>query len=739
MAYSIETGGFAIPQQAPAADNFTALSGLRPLQFGSSPIQIKPLERWQIPTDGMSKGITEGVSGALKGITAAYIENKKEERADKREDKKLAQQLYLDRSKESRQLLLEQWKETNALQRDAAKMQNDILLERIKAGRSSEPTVDTNTASTYDAAIRVAKASGATDDQIKELEKRRDASENANARLKSVLPVETINKAANQSVIPGGEAWNNVPLPTPSKTPTDKSASPDALELIPSGEPKAPQFRIGPPNARPSRQPRPGTSEEVLSLTDLPVPTPNQSLAVSPALSGAIPVVGGTAPITTPSQFIFGGVTVGAYPPVLKSKEEQEIDAKVADIMSKPHNPLPPFQKVSDVLASQPTASQFLSASTTREEAVAKSQVASAAKDAADKSAVDAHFSQPTPPGEPSVNIYKSGKGFALKEIPVEKKHFRPDDLQSAQIEAGLLYEGYGLGKISYDDKTRTLVVTRSRPDAKLEFNKEKQRLTSLWGQQSGFNKQQEVIKVQEMQGPLTSFMHALHRTQDPSNKAINTNDMDLIDNYVKLTKGGQVTETQVHLIKDSKALNSKFEMIKNRVFNGGLLTSDERKEMVSVLADTHNSAAERANQYITSKRKQLSIDHPEIAEEFLPHYFPLIRTAGVVAEEKNAHKADVLRIAEEGNKAKARYDSEKDLQKKAQLRSELSSVGAKYKASLGLLSSIGEEEKQLAAHNGIPNLPVSKYPKGWPSYWARGLSGSGDEGSSSSENSEAK
>lgn len=80
MAYSIETGGFAIPQQAPTADNFTALSGLKPLQFGQSPIQIKPLERWQIPTDGLSKGIAEGASSALKTITAAYIENKRRTR-----------------------------------------------------------------------------------------------------------------------------------------------------------------------------------------------------------------------------------------------------------------------------------------------------------------------------------------------------------------------------------------------------------------------------------------------------------------------------------------------------------------------------------------------------------------------------------------------------------------------------------------------------------------------------------
>ena len=76
----------------------------------------------------------------------------------------------------------------------------------------------------------------------------------------------------------------------------------------------------------------------------------------------------------------------------------------------------------------------------------------------------------------------------------------------------------------------------------------------------------------------------SLQRALDPANTAKNVADLDLLDSYVQIARGGgQVTEAQVDTLVKGMGLGQSLDIAKQKINGGATLSDDQRKELASL------------------------------------------------------------------------------------------------------------------------------------------------------------
>jgi hypothetical protein len=772
MAYSIETGGFAVPQQAPTAENYSALAALRPLQFGQSPIQIKPLDRWQIPTDGTSKGITEGASGALKTITAAYVENKKEERADAREDKKLTQQLALERSKED-----------GANRREKARLLAGIAEAQIRAsvGHPSK-SESIHSFDEEEQNLRLNDAKNALDEA--EASGLSDSNPQAFERL--FVRHKQLTEASKrvESVVPGGFSGGEIDAGEAAKQALElidnKSIIPDGSSLMPSGgEPPLPQPSSDSEDGRRSGRtsqprrtgnPRPG---DWITIGEA-LPQSSKPQATSGALSGVMALAPAPAQAPTAAGVRIGGITVGAQPLAgIPQVYQLPPPAQPGSFVSGP------WQSGFDALAgaqpvvqsidprgvtvamppglSLPDASQAASAITPS--AITRDAKAQKSKSRAEeipvisrqKTLTARELIEQDPSLTPQAALLKAGKLYQDEEARFAKEQqqlaapdfsFLGDDsyndsepysqgtpmkyapfrsLEYAKSYAARRFKGWGPAAITFDKTTGLYAVERNLEDEKVKARERRDRSSSLWSQQKAFNSYTPITTIEKALGPMVGFMAAYESVNDPTNKAKNIADMDLIDQYIKITKGGLVTEAQYAQLAHKESWGAKIEKFFTGKATGAKLTDQERERMLDVVTETYNVSAERANKAIEVKRAQMREEFPSIKEKYLPHAYPLYRTKKQIDAETSALRAKYATISRSVSDLETQLKGDQSEENVHKLKDQIARDKASAKLMLEAAGKLGSEANAVKNNHGLPVAQETEYVGGWVPIYGRG------------------
>jgi hypothetical protein len=680
MAIGYETGGFNLQPIQAAPTDFSALANIKPIQFGAtgqSPLVFQPTQAWQVPSakqELVAQGIAEGVSNAGKMITATYLEDIKAKREQNLQNRKLAAEASLNNLK---------WQQDLKMQ--LIKGQSD--LERAQIMHPSKGI------------------GGATDSDI-----------------------DSLTRAAEEARSEGGEAGERA-----------AKQIEDRIALLSRSESVLPSSRV--------------TAKDLI-LTELE----RASGKSKPKLEPFLPVAPKQAETTTTTQAIQMAPVEPPLPSEVTSSSADELIKRVplSDIAPFVITPLgvtstPSVAKDTSGLGflSVPSAVQSLQSQVVSESKEAATDrtyktpsltrtIASGIKPAADGSVAltpqaqafklqqvnqnadnavkeyDEVVSATTGPGEETVNAIfnasqkkaDAGKRYSTG-TPIQKGFFT--DRTAALTEASRNYKNYGAGEVTEDPKSGGYFVERKPISEKSIMDQKKQIQRGLADLQVQFNKSLVVKPIAIAQPALIAFTEAYKAAQQ-GGPAAKIADIDLIDQYIKVTKGGLVTESQYHQIAggDGRGFEGWLQGAVNKAL-GGKLTQIERDTMRDTLFGAANVQAADANKYVDNLRATLLRDYPGIDESNLPQRFPMYRTKQAAEEKMSEIASEIRNVASLGNAAKPE-DRES------------------FQKQITTLAKELEKAKKEAEEAKKEPLPLrygqSKYPSGWPPYFGRGMIG---------------
>ena len=128
--------------------------------------------------------------------------------------------------------------------------------------------------------------------------------------------------------------------------------------------------------------------------------------------------------------------------------------------------------------------------------------------------------------------------------------------------------------------------------------------LTQLYGSTTTspiavFNKSAQVINRVEP---------SLKRALDPNNKAKNVADLDLVDAYVQIARGGgQITEAQVDTLLSGLGVSAKWDVATQKVTGSASLDDNSRKELANLSKKIYAEQKKSAESGVKQVNEQLS------------------------------------------------------------------------------------------------------------------------------------
>ena len=680
MALGIETGGFQLPQMQVAPADYSALAGMRPLQFGAAapgPLTFQPTQQWQVPSakqELVAQGIAEGASNALKTISAVYLDEQKAKREDEQLKRKLEAESKAQNLKWKQDLKMQQIK-------GLADMERAQIIHGAKD--DSGDGLDEGTIRSRRLFVEELREAGKFDDANKVEASLRSFAD----RMPAVLPpiVLKSNQLIEQELADissvgtkKSEKGGFRPVNVNAQIQTGVGSSGVGAESV-QIEPFAPKEKA-------TQQIQQTTDSGKIALSDiLPFRVDTFRGPQEPAIK-ANASDRKENPASEVHRNAFDGVSIRGLLPAGVTGLEQLNEQQKNDLVKK-------FEKqINDRIAAFDRASENSMTSGASEdviESIVKKQDAEQSK----------------------------GKRYT-PGIPVNKSRYKY--LADAQNEQSRNYRGYGDAKIIQDPKTGMWWVEREKISDKSIAERKKQVERGLADLQVNFNKAAVIKPVAITQPSLIAFTEAL-KTAKKGGGYAKIADIDLIDQYIKVTKGGLVTESQYAQISGGGGGFQNFLMQAVNHALGGKLTDSERNAMRDTLYGAANAQSKQANEYIENQRRNISRRYPGLSEDLMPQKFPMYGTPAHFEEERDNVSAKIRALADAYNKSSDSSEKEKMLKEVNRLKEEVANL---------------ERERLKAENSGVPEIiNKPKYPPGWPPYFSKGIPGDVSEVVSQSEN----
>lgn len=672
MAFGIETGGFQLPQMQVAPADYSALAGMRPLQFGASaqsPLLFQPTQQWQIPSakpELVAQGIAEGASNALKTISAVYLDEQKAKREDAQLTRKLEAEAAKEKLKFQQDLKLQEIKNRGELERAKIIHGGKGVLSDLGLGES-------DIASLQAAAV--------------------EADEKGNTELADSIRLQ-ITQATNAQAV-GDRLQTVLPAKKPEATVPLKPFLGDAQKPAQAERPKLE-----------------GAAPVDFFFSSGPSPT--EALRAIDAGS------------------MFSGSQITATPFVTAETSTKSTDVKKPEIQEIAPKRVGAVDLIPDSVRSSISKLGSGDALTGREKQDVEAAMRKSFDAAPDASAIKKQFEIPDEgPARPTRDIVdtvyqnqrereSAGKVFA-KGKPLERGIF--NNRAAAQFEADREYKGYGKAEIkehlNESKGTKYYTVERKGPDEKLALMEKKSIQSGLSNLQSQFKSDADIKLITANRPALSAFIAGYEEAQK-GGPAAKIADIELVDQYIKVMKGGLVTESQYAQVTGGEGMGffgKPDYLVKMLV--GGKLTPVERQAMANTLFAAANRSADNVNNYISRLRNTLKREYPGIPEENMPHYFPTYKTSESISKEMDSVLASMNELAQKGRSAR---DSGKDDEANA-IKVKLTELAAK--------NAEMRKEKEEAEKSGAiivtqkykdENGNLVEYPFGWPPYFGRGV-----------------
>ena len=698
MALGIETGGFQLPQMQVAPADYSALAGMRPLQFGASaqsPLVFQPTQQWQVPSakpELVAQGIAEGASNALKTISAVYLDEQKAKREDAQLTRKLEAETAKEKLKFEQDLKLQEIKNRGELERAKIIHGGKGVLSDLGLGESD--------IASFQAAADELKEMGRIDEAEAIEGKIRQATNTqvVGSRLEAVLPAERTKETVKLQPF-----LRDAQKPVQAERPKLEGAEPVDF-LLSSGPSPAEALRaidatsVAPDAERILMRSVAPDAERILM----------RSVIQRPAVPGAID-----------AGSVLAGSQITATPFAPKGEEIAPPQAKAVDL-------------IPDDVRKRIAALASGAALTGRERQDVEAALRKSFDAAPDASAIKKQFEIPDEgPARPTRDIVDTvyqnqreresvGKTFS-KGTPFEKGIFY--NRNAAQLEANREYMGYGKAEIkehlNESKGTRYYTVERKGPDEKLALMEKKSIQSGLSNLQSQFKSDADIKLITAQRPALSAFIAGYEEAQK-GGPAAKIADIELVDQYIKVMKGGLVTESQYAQVTGGEGMGffgKPDYLVKMLV--GGKLTPVERQAMANTLFAAANRGAENVNNYISRLRNTLKREYPGIPEENMPHYFPTYKTSESISKEMDSVLASMNALAQKGRLAR---DSGKDDEANL-IKTKLTELAAK--------NAEMRKEKEEAEKSGAiivtqkyrdDDGKLVEYPFGWPPYFGRGV-----------------
>jgi len=217
-------------------------------------------------------------------------------------------------------------------------------------------------------------------------------------------------------------------------------------------------------------------------------------------------------------------------------------------------------------------------------------------------------------------------------------------------------------------------------------------------------------VRSNGLREALARFIPAYETASSDNGGNKGVSDVDLIDTYGRAMGGGKITEAQSNLIKDSKTLKEKAEVVFGKNFGAGdRLSQSQRDQMLRNMLEAHNVQADIANNVLNVARERLLAEGIK-DERFLPQQF----TSGLKLKVDARNEVNRLENAQKNLRLSAESAASNKLlsqeQKIAQLR-KIKEQTADYQHEIESIKKQLDDEEYSGSE--ILNLKRFKQGKG--------------------------
>jgi hypothetical protein len=234
-------------------------------------------------------------------------------------------------------------------------------------------------------------------------------------------------------------------------------------------------------------------------------------------------------------------------------------------------------------------------------------------------------------PNLPMLATFKDGKK-AYEWVKHFNSHGNPEFVANVKTANGKFFVEY--------ENAKDAQASANLKEQKWELAKKtaldkaaRQEEGSLASQAKDFNADPTIKAMNDRPLLLTRFMPAAKMIMDDlSGKtkmgevSRRTVDLEAIDAFVQFASGRVPTEGQYHEVQDyTQGFLSDLRQKIWKGEKGARLSPSDINTMKSLMLETYNSTATRANAHIGDLRKILSKKHPDLMEEQMPRPYPIL------------------------------------------------------------------------------------------------------------------
>ena len=234
-------------------------------------------------------------------------------------------------------------------------------------------------------------------------------------------------------------------------------------------------------------------------------------------------------------------------------------------------------------------------------------------------------------PNLPMYAAFKNGKS-AYDWVKHYNTHGNPEFVASVKMSGGKFFVEYTDAKEYEADAKMKEQKWELAKKAALD-KAARQEEGSLASQAKDFNSDPVIKAMNERPLLLARFMPAAKLIMDDLTGKTKMNevsrrtvDLEAIDAFVQFASGRVPTEGQYHEVQDYTQgflADLRQKIWKNE--KGARLSPADINTMKSLMLETYNTTATRANAHITDLRKILSRKHPDLMEEQMPRPYPIL------------------------------------------------------------------------------------------------------------------